>query len=343
MNTRRVFVVVGVALLLAAFVTVGSFAGGAAERDEVPDVIRVGYAPSDWDPADFHGLYGVGIEERLAELLGEDGYEFTIRAAGSHSDHEEQLSIVEAFVADGYDFIALTPTDYEAQQMTYRYLHEVGVPFIVGNYRDPFPEEWGIEQPVGFSGYSHEDAGVAVAEWVRDNYDPDDTKVVFMYGTSGYTSYARLQEDLFNEYGFEIAYKAYADFQRAQAFDQMERIMAAHPDTDLVLTASSVMATGAVEAADANGWLDQVDITGAGGTIEELLDIERGRLKMAWARDNVAMGRATGERIYQWFHGDRDDIEFVFDSPIHIIESVEDINRHINPVIYEVEGLEFPR
>lgn len=339
MKTHRVLALVVMSVLILAFVSTGVFAAGRQAADS--DIVRVGYAPSDWDPSDFHGLYGLGIEEALRERFGENGYEFTIRAAGSHSDHEEQLGIVEAFVADGYDFIALTPTAYDGQQMTYRYLQSVGVPYIIGNYRDPFPEEWGIDQPVMFSGYSHDDGGIATAEWVRDNY-PTDTKIVFMYGTPQYTSYARLREELFNEFGFTIAYKTYADFQRQQAFDQMERIMAAHPDTDLVLTASSAMSIGAVEAAQANGWTS-VGITGAGGTIEELLAVEDGRMVMVWARDAVAMGKATGNAIYEYLRGDPSKIPQTFDSPIRVIDSVDAINRYINPIIYEAEGLDFPR
>lgn len=340
MMKRKVLVVLLAGALIFAFGTAGVFAAGAQEDD---GVVTIGYTPSDWDPSDFHGMFGAGVEERLTELYGADGYEFIIRAAGDHTQHEDQLSIAEDFVAQGVDFVVINPTDYEAQQVTYRFLNQSGMPFIVGNYRDPFPEDWGIEQPVQFVGYSHEDAGIATAEWIRDTY-PEGTKIAIIHGSSGYTTYARSQVPMLREFGMDIVYEGYADFQRPQAYDEMERIVTGYPDAEVIITTSSAMAIGAVEAAVANDHIENVDILGAGGTIEELLAIEDGRMRMAWARDNVAMGNAAGQTIYDYMTtGSRDGIAQVFDSPIRIIDSVDAINQYINPVLYEVEGLDFPR
>lgn len=309
--------------------------GGVASAQTV----TIGYTPSDWDPSDFHGMFGAGIEQGLQEA-GVD-YEFLIRAPGGHTAHEEQLAIVEAMIAEGVDYIVINPTDYEVQRAAYERVIAAGIPLIVGNYRDPFPDDWGIQATM-FSGYSHEDAGEAMAVYLADRY-PEGTNVAIIHGFPGYTTYARAPEERLAEVGMNVIYTEHADFDRLKAYDAMERIIVAYPDTQVVLTTSSAMAVGAVEAAVANGAAEDIDIFGSGGTFEELNYIESGVLAGAWIRNPVEMGAAVGHAIHLHQTGRADEIELVYDAPIYVIDSVETINAHVAPVIYESNGLEFPR
>lgn len=301
--------------------------------------LRIGYTPSDWDPSDFHGMFGAGVEKGLEES-GVD-YEFLIRAPGAHTAHEDQLAIVEDLIADGVDYIIINPTDYSVQRVAYQKIIDAGIPLFVGNYRDPFPEDWGI-QPLMLSGYSHEDAGNTLANYLFERYG-EGVKISIIHGFPGYTTYARAPEELYAELGMEVVYTDYADFERLRAYDAMERILVAYPQTQVVVTTSSAMAVGAAEALIANNAVGEIDIYGSGGTFEELRYIEDGILAGAWIRDPIAMGAAMGHAIFLHDQGRADEIPQTFDSPIYIIDSVEAINRHVNPIIFESEGLEFPR
>lgn len=301
--------------------------------------ITIGYTPSDWDPSDFHGMFGAGIEQGL-DAHGVD-YEFLIRAPGSHTAHEDQLAIVEDLIAQGVDYIVINPTDYEVQRASYERVLEAGIPLIVGNYRDPFPDDWGI-QALMFSGYSHADAGEAVAQYLDQNYE-DGTGMGIIHGFPGYTTYARAPEERFVELGMNLVHTEYADFERLRAYDAMERIIVAHPEAEVIVTTSSAMAVGAVEAVISNGAVDDFDVYGSGGTFEELRYVEQGILAGAWIRNPIEMGEAVGRAIYLDQQGRTDEIELVYDAPIYIIDSIEAINEHVAPAIYEAEGLEFPR
>lgn len=301
--------------------------------------VRIGYTPSDWDPSDFHGMFGAGIEAGLQEA-GVD-YEFLIRAPGAHTAHEDQLAIVEDLIADGVDYIVINPTDYSIQRVAYQKIIDAGIPLFVGNYRNPFPEDWGI-QPLMLSGYSHDDAGTTLANYLFERYG-EGAKISIIHGFPGYTTYARAPEELYAELGMEVVYTDYADFDRLKAYDAMERIIVAYPNTQVVVTTSSAMAVGAVEALVANNAVGDIDIFGSGGTFEELRYIESGVLAGAWMRDPIEMGKAIGRAIHLHMQGRADEIPQVFDSPIYIIDSVEAINRYVNPIIFESEGLEFPR
>jgi autoinducer 2-binding periplasmic protein LuxP len=331
MNRRSLSTMTAIAVALAV---VGGTAGTAAAEK-----IRIGYAPSVWDPSDFHGMMGSGIERGL-DAAGAD-YEFLIRAPSNHVAHEEQLAIVEDMIAEGLDYIIINPTDPEVQRVAYERVINSGIPLIVGNYSVPFPDDWGF-QPMMFSGYSHSDAGLVLCNYLAEKYGSG-TEVAVIHGAPGHVTYDRAPEACYNEHGMTFVYADHADYDRLKAYDAMERILVAYPDVDVVVAASSAMAVGAVEATIANGVAGEYPIYGAGGTFEELRYIEDGLLAGAWIRDPVAMGEAVGQAIAAHAAGDTDAVPPIFNSPIHIIDSVEAINEHVNPVIYTSEGLEFPR
>lgn len=328
---RRSLTATAMAVVLAAGI---GLAGSAAAEP-----LRIGYAPSVWDPSDFHGMMGSGIERALDEH-GVD-YEFLIRAPSNHVAHEEQLAIVEDMITEGLDYIIINPTDPEVQRVAYERVIDAGIPLIVGNYSVPFPDDWGF-QPMMFSGYSHSDAGETLATYLAEKYG-EGTTIAIIHGAPGHITYERAPKERYAELGMEVVYEDFADYDRRMAYDAMERILVAYPDVDVIVAASSAMAVGAVEATVANGAQGEYAIYGAGGTFEELRYIEDGLLTAAWIRDPVAMGEAVGEAIYQHSQGNEDAVPAVFNSPIHVIDSVEAINEYVNPVIYEAEGLEFPR
>lgn len=321
------------AVALAMAVMLGS--GGMAAADTV----RIGYAPSVWDPSDFHGMMGSGIERGL-DAAGVE-YEFLIRAPANHVAHEEQLAIVEDMIAEGLDYIIINPTDPEVQRVAYERVIDSGIPLIVGNYSVPFPDDWGF-QPMMFSGYSHSDAGLVLCAYLAEKYG-EGIEIAVIHGAPGHVTYDRAPEACYDGHGLNFVYEDFADYDRLQAYDAMERILVAYPDVDLIIATSSAMAVGAVEATMANGVAGEYPIFGAGGTFEELRYIEDGLLTAAWIRDPVAMGEAVGQAIADHSRGNPDAVPPVFNSPIHIIDSVEAINAFVNPVLYTSEGMEFPR
>ena len=168
-------------------------------------------------------------------------------------------------------------------------------------------------------------------------------KIAIIHGIPGQITNDRAPEEYLTSIGLEIVYADHADFDRIKAYDKMERILTGHPDTEVVIAASSSMAVGAVEATLANGVEGEYSIYGAGGTLEELTYIEQGLLTGAWIRDPVAMGEAIGKMIMAHSADPDVMIEPIFNSPIHLIDSVEKINEFVNPVIFTSKGLDFPR
>jgi len=175
-----------------------------------------------------------------------------------------------------------------------------------------------------------------------ENY-PEGTNIAVISAAPGRVSDARGQLELHEANGFNIVYQEYAYAERMRAYDTMERIITAYPETEVVLALSSMMVVGAVEAVEAAGMRGQFDIYGAGGTLEELIAIEEGKLAGAWKRDEIAIGNAVAEAIQLHMQGREDEIEPIFNSPIVMIDSVEAINENVPAVIFTEAGYEFPR
>lgn len=338
MSNRRKSLVLGMGVfLLMVAATTMVFAGGRSEpAGERP--IRIAYLPPNFEQADFYGQYFMGLTIGLEEQ-GID-YELVRRTPETHDNHAQQLAIVEDVLIVGVDYIVMAPTHYEGQQQAYRTINEAGVPLFIFNYSDPFPAEFGATAQ-SYVGYRHSDGGRTVADYLAANY-PRGTNVAIIYGTPTQISYDRGAKELHEANGMNVMFEHYANWQRDQAYDAVQRLLTAHPEVEVIIGCSSFMAMGAVRAAADAGRLDDVDIFGAGAILEELDSIVAGELTGAWYRDPVRMGQETARYIRLHRDGRADEIPQSYNVPIVMIDSVQAIRDNIAPVTYSSEGRDMP-
>lgn len=339
MSKRNVYL----ALFLVVCMTFGLSVFGCGDDattdpDDTEKVLKIGYTPPTLDKADFMGQF----EEGMKRALDASGikYELISRSPADHAAHSVQLQIVEDLITLGVDYMVIIPTSYEAQQGAYRLVNEADIPLVIGNYSDPFPADWGVEA-ISFVGYSHEDAGIAMANYVGDLY-PAGTKMAIIFGEAGKVSTERGQKDMHIANGFDVVYEDYCDWNREKAFDAVERLLTAHPGVEVIIACSSAMAVGAFQAVEAAGLTGEVDIYGAGGTIEELDAILEGKLAAAWMRCPIDIGGGAAEAILLHHQGKAGQIKLSWNAPIYIIDSYDAILEYVNPVTYEGMGREWP-
>lgn len=313
-----------------------------AVSEEPGDMLRIGYAPATYDPADYMGQFGAGLYETLAEW-GEEGvdYEVITRSPGDHSAHAEQAAIVDDLIALDMDYILIHPSDYEGQQGTYERVMDAGIKLMLTAYSDPFPEEWGIDQGWAFFGFSHEDGGTVITDWIIDTF-PEGAKIGVVHGSPGYVTEVRTQTDKLEEAGMDIVIEEYGEYARGPSADIAERMLTAHPDLDILLTASSAIAMGVIEAVESMRDLGLYDgdvaITGAGGTIEELDAICEGKMAAVWARCPIQIGMAAANNIIADWEGRDADVLFTFNAENVVLTSCEEISEWAHEVTYHSVG-----
>ena len=312
--------------LLAAFCLVGAFAEGQGEAEEAgeDDQILIGGVPTYLDRFDSFMLYSKGMEDKLNELGV--NYNYVLRAPpGGFADHTGQRAVFEDMMVLGVDILMTLPTSIETQHASWEMIvDEYETPLVVTDFLD-FAEgarELENEELVKFASYRHADMGKAVADYIGENY-PEGTKMAMIHGIPGIITEERASEHLHEANGMDIIYRHFADFDREKAYQAAQNVLVAHPDVEIILGMNSTMAIGVVRAVEEAGMLDQVDVFGFGGIIEELQSVAAGKMKATAGRNHFDVGEFMADLVLAYRDGTFEDMPDTFAAPINIYDSAE--------------------
>jgi autoinducer 2-binding periplasmic protein LuxP len=240
----------------------------------------------------------------------------TVQFASGMDDHELQSTYADQVrdQADDFDYVVFGPTELSLQaDGVKRLIDEPGLEVIVLNF-DQVPQEWGDEQPLAFTGFSHLAGGLIMCDYVLENLGTEGTYAMIR-GTPGSIDNQRsggFAECLAERSDWELAYEHYGNFMREGGFDGANLIMTAYPEVTMIHNANTAMGMGALSAAEALGRLDDVFITAWGGTGDELEALRDGLLDATPMRMGDDFGTSVAEIIKADLEGRRDDIPLVF-------------------------------
>jgi ribose transport system substrate-binding protein len=284
------------ALLLAAFVLVATACGrggdGAEGGGRAAEEIVIG-----WTPPDITGVFQTATDffEGAAEEANAAGFNVRVisRSPATHTAFADQLAIIEDYISQGVDVIAISPADTEAVKPALQQANEAGIPVIMVNLLEE-QEDVEIASYIGFdnseaaavSAYSVLDyfggpgvlgdgEAVDVAEdqfldlefWeeLYADVDPADIEArgVIIEGIAG-TFFSQARLDGFNGVmenypGIEIlAEPIAADWNREQGIEATETFLSRFDaeELDFIWAASNEMGLGAMLTAERRGVLD---------------------------------------------------------------------------------------
>src|ERR671914_2007606 len=286
----------GGAAVLCAFVAVGCGGGGAdgggGEEGRYREEIVIG-----WTPPDITGVFKTATNyfERAADEANAAGFNVKIQAQSpaTHTAFADQLEIIENYVSQQVDVIAVSPADTEAIKPAIQRANEAGIPVIIVNLLEP-QEDIEVASYIGFdnseaasvSAYAVLDyyggpgvlgAGekVQVApnqfldlEWWEKTYADADKNApkangVVIEGIAG-TFFSQERLDGFNEVikdspGIKVLAKPIAaDWNREKGIKAAENFYTrfSADQLDFVWAASNEMGLGAMITAERKGILD---------------------------------------------------------------------------------------
>src|SRR5918999_712872 len=130
----------GGAAVLCALVAVGCGGGGAesggGEEGRYREEIVIG-----WTPPDITGVFKTATDffEQAAEDANKEGFNVKIesRSPETHTAFADQLEIIENFISQDVDVIAVSPADTEAIKPAIQRANEAGIPVIMVNLLEP--------------------------------------------------------------------------------------------------------------------------------------------------------------------------------------------------------------
>src|ERR687896_1066142 len=114
----------------------GAEGGGGGEEGRYREEIVIG-----WTPPDITGVFKTATDffEQAAEDANKEGFNVTIetRSPETHTAFADQLEIIENFISQDVDVIAVSPADTEAIKPAIQRANEAGIPVIMVNLLEP--------------------------------------------------------------------------------------------------------------------------------------------------------------------------------------------------------------
>jgi ribose transport system substrate-binding protein len=157
------------ALLLAAFVLVASACGrggdDGGEGGRAAEEIVIG-----WTPPDITGVFQTATDffELAAEEANAAGFNVRVisRSPATHTAFADQLAIIEDYISQGVDVIAISPADTEAVKPAIQQANEAEIPVIMVNLL----EEQDDVEIASYIGFDNSEAAAVSAYSVLDYF-----------------------------------------------------------------------------------------------------------------------------------------------------------------------------
>lgn len=273
------------------------------------------------DVSDFWLRSYLAMEARLQEL--EIPFEAT-QFASNMGDFLMQSTQAEQVAREDFDYVIFGPSELEAQQDDIRVLMDSGKEVMVLNYDTPI-QEWGDDQPLMYTTFSHLFGALNICNWVLENLGTEGTYAMIR-GLPGGIDDQRsggFRDCLAENSDWEMAYEHYGDFQREGGFNGAQLIVSGYPEVTLIHNANTAMAMGAISAVQSAGSdvSERVGVTAWGGTGDELEALREGELLATPMRMSDDVGVAMAEAIRLDLEDRNDEIPLVFLGRIDIVSS----------------------
>jgi ribose transport system substrate-binding protein len=289
-------------MLVGVVVAAGCQRGGGADDGEAAGARAEEEIVIGWTPPDITGVFKTATDffEMAAEEANGAGFNVRVisRSPATHTAFADQLAIIEDFISQSVDVIAISPADTEAVKPAIQQANEADIPVIMVNLLEP-QDDIEVASYIGFdnseaasvSAYAVLDyfggpgvlgAGEAVdveedqyldLEWWQQTYadaNPDDIEAAgaIIEGIAG-TFFSQERLDGFDEVigqfpGIEILGRPIAaDWNREKGIKATETFLSRFsPDEmDFIWAASNEMGLGAMLTAERRNVLD--DSSGA--------------------------------------------------------------------------------
>jgi len=212
--------------------------------------IRIGVIPAD-SGIQFFQLLASGMEQAGVDL----GVEVHVQFSGRQV--EEELRLVEHFIAQGYDGIVLQTVDSEAITGAMQRAQEAGVTFVAVDTVPARPEM--AASTVSSDNYS---GGVALGNLVQQLLPDGGNAIMIRFQHESIAMNLRYDgiEDALRDSNVNIVATVSQDGSRDDTVVQLAPMLTAHPDIDIIINTQGDPAIGSLTAVTAAGMQDDVII-----------------------------------------------------------------------------------
>lgn len=316
----------------------------AAEPAEVPEVLFVSFTN---DITEMAGQILEGMTREFAAA----GFEVDLQTAApaGAEDNEGMDRILDDAKTINPDYIIVLPASYSLVEDRLVELEEAGIPTIVANFFPGMLENAPRIDPLTWITVNEELMGEVGGTYMAELYCEEGVspRVVPFYGPAASEISQRRMggaigalEETLAACGQELVIleDIFAEFNRERSFTFAENIATKYPagELDLIIGANSNTALGAMEALIGQGRIEDVDILGMGGQLDELAAICRGDITAAGFRNSLLMGSSIAQTIMDTQAGM--EVEKITLPPIPIVYDCETVFAELPELFWEFDG-----
>lgn len=272
----------------------------------------------------------VWMMDECVQRLEDDG-RFTVSTYDGMNDNQKQIQQIEDCITMDLDFVIVAVNDGAAQVDALKLLEEAGIPIICIS-TEP------VERPASsvMVGVNNVDLGYAEGEVCAKNM-PENAKILYMAGRSGTTISSDRKEGFMKALedsgrtDYEILEDSIeVDYTSAMGMKIMEDWIIAYDEFDVVATVNDQSAYGAIQALQAAGRLDGVQVYGIDAETVIMEAIKNGEAVASIKQDVPGHGQKTYEVICDMVDGKTvgNGIESRYDIPA-VVVTAENVDEYL--------------
>nr|WP_319473664.1 sugar ABC transporter substrate-binding protein [uncultured Sphaerochaeta sp.] len=292
-----------VVVLLIILMIAGSsvFAQGSKEQAVAGDGVGAGKTIA-FVPKQLGNPYFVAVKDAVEEASLANGFEFKANAPDSSIEVDKQIGIVEAFIAQGVDFLVLIPNDATAivNVINAAAKQDIGV-FLV----DSGADESDYVSYIGTDNYA---GGVLAAEWFGENVTGQVAIIDGAAGNAATTARFNGFMDTIGDYPqIEVVTADYGNGDMGTSMTVAENFLTAYPGLSAIFCCDDQMAQGAGQAVKARNLSDTVTVCGFDGSPDGAQAILDGIMDASVAQQPRLMGKTAVDYIIKYMNGEAID------------------------------------
>ena len=292
-----------VVVLLIILMIAGSsvFAQGSKEQAVAGDGVGAGKTIA-FVPKQLGNPYFVAVKDAVEEASLANGFEFKANAPDSSIEVDKQIGIVEAFIAQGVDFLVLIPNDATAlvNVINDAAKQDIGV-FLV----DSGADESDYVSYIGTDNYA---GGALAAEWFGENVTGQVAIIDGAAGNAATTARFNGFMDTIGDYPeIEVVTADYGNGDMGTSMTVAENFLTAYPGLSGIFACDDQMAQGAGQAVKARNLSSSVTVCGFDGSPDGAQAIIDGIMDATVAQQPRLMGKTAVDYIIKYMSGDSID------------------------------------
>lgn len=293
-------------------------------RQNLTKPVRIAVIYPSADISDFWVKNYIALTKRLSALnLPFEIDEFSSKQIEHSLQTEYTNQVLNA--KEPYDFVIFGPSELALQAGNIQKLSKLDrFKTFIWAFHTPDPQ-W-QNQPDAWFDFSSQMGAYVLCEHVIKRLGRD-VEFSANRGIPGITDTQRSQGfiDCVTERGDWItAYEHFGQYQKIGGADGVKLVLDNFPEVSMIHNANTAMTMGAIGALGELERLDDIYVTGWGGTAKEIEKIRSGELDATPMRMSDDLGVATAEAIKYYLDGRADEVPLIYLGRITVVHNEMD-------------------